>query len=129
MLADRMIDVHAKNHVTTAVFQRLKTSVVPLGFDVCDELADMITMIWHVTSQNAPVRQLLVDSIADFRTRDCFGTKTEPLGNMDCLSKTPSEFLSLVIAALIRKHNRTFDYEAREKPEKLKLSEYLEAVQ
>ncbi|KAF2443932.1 hypothetical protein P171DRAFT_485401 [Karstenula rhodostoma CBS 690.94] len=128
VFADKMINVQAKNHVTEAIFHRLKASVIPINHDVCDELADMITMIWNVTSQDAPVRQLLIHSIADFRALYSDSPPPQPLGQIDRLSRTPSEFLSLVVATLIRKRSYRANYGTMIHPGQLQLIEYLEKI-
>ncbi|KAL5380782.1 hypothetical protein DPSP01_007583 [Paraphaeosphaeria sporulosa] len=49
VLAENLMDVHAKNHVVEAIYDRVETSVVPMKHDICDGLADRRTV--HSLSQ------------------------------------------------------------------------------
>jgi hypothetical protein len=118
VLADKMMDVHAKNHVAKAIFTLMKDRIVPSQFGVGDGLADMITAIWTVASQDAFGRKLLVHSIVDLETRYRSTVQLEKL--MSCLSRTPSTFLSTVVVSLLGTRNKT--------QQVLDLKEYMETI-
>jgi hypothetical protein len=106
VLADKMIDVYAKNQAVEAIYNLVNVYIVPSKRNVCDGFAEMITAIWTVTTQEAPVRKLLLHSViyvqADMNRYNKgadFAPQIESLTSS--LSNTPSGFLSTVVAALI----------------------------
>jgi hypothetical protein len=103
-LAQKLLDVQARNMIVQAIFDKVHNSVQPEGCEPPSEIATMIETIWNVTTSKSPIRWLLVDIFVFFLLPSFPEDEvkcTIPL--LDCLKRLPSEYLSELSVALLRK--------------------------
>ena len=91
--------------IVQAIFDKVRNSVQPEGRrETPNEIATMIETIWNVTTSKSPIRRLLVDIFVFFSLPSHVRDEvwyTLPL--LDCLKRLPSEYLSELSVALLKR--------------------------
>lgn len=100
ILSDKMVDVRAKDHAIKLISDLLSRDIVKLSGHISEELVEMITTIWDVTLVDAPIRDLLVNSVVDSVANVSEGLHEK----LKCLSDAPPDFLVSVIEASAKSH-------------------------
>lgn len=102
-LAQKLLDVQARNMVIQAIFDKIKDSIHPQGCFPSSEISVMINTIWEVASPKSPVRQLLIDIFVFYRMAYYSNSIKESSVLLDCLKELPADFTSeLSLALMIR---------------------------
>lgn len=91
-LSDKMVDVQAKDHAVEVISELLSRDFIKRSENFSKELVEMITTVWVNTPVDAPIRRLIVDSVAR-------GVPLRP-GHFTQFSDAPPDFLVSVIEAL-----------------------------
>jgi hypothetical protein len=104
--------------ITQAIHNKVRESVQPSGCEPSNGIATMIETIWNVTTSKSPTRRLLVDIFVFFALPNYPQDEVQcTLSLLGCLKRLPSEYLSELSVALLRKQyfinsmNRRFEVE------------------
>ncbi|KAF1950260.1 hypothetical protein CC80DRAFT_539715 [Byssothecium circinans] len=103
-LAQKMVDVTTQNIVITSIYHRTQSAVCPEGKHACEELIQMINIIWEVLPEQSPARDCLVGIFTAYHM-SCYADADEVRELENWMEDLPSDYLARVAVGLLHAYS------------------------